>query len=301
MGTSSTANMVTKLLFCLSLALVCASADKWPALKTTFSINPFGGFNSQPRTVSEAETAGWELISSCGGKFLGHRYANPADFSIVLIFDDAGYIAGTQSVLPLEHIDPGLTTNPTYQLDMWYDQEAYFTTAYFVDPSIICEGGRSGDEWESQGTGGRLMVQVGETPDSLLNIPITQEAADMESEWYDHYCFLGMGDHFIQYNYQPDQDCSSVLPLQILFSEGVINGFVWQHYANLPGDQWEHPDAMAISMIIDRPPPCVMDLAVNPGLSTLHHYFYEYPWLTLCPLKYQRNLGGYKKLMSQNN
>jgi len=299
-STSSTANMLTKLLFYLSLTLVSVCADKWPALKTTFSINPFGGFNSQPRTVSEAEAAGWELISSCDGKFLGHRYANPADFSTVLIFDDAGYIGGTQSVLPLAHVDPSLTTNPAYQLDMWYDQEAYFTTAYFVDPSIICGGGRSGDEWESQGTGDRLMVQVGETADSLLNIPITQEAADMEPEWYDHYCFLGMGDHFIQYNYQPDQDCTSVLPLQILFSEGVINGFVWQHYANLPGAQWEHPDAMAISMIIDRPPSCILELVNNPGLSTMHHYFYEYPWLTLCPLKYQRNLGGYKKLMSQS-
>merc|ERR1712055_522239 len=300
-STSSTANMLTKLLFYLSLTLVSVSADKWPALKTTFSINPFGGFNSQPRTASEAEAAGWLLISACDEKFLGHRYANPADFSIVLIFDDAGYIAGIQSVLLLSlNNDPSLTTNPAYQLDWWYGhQEAYFTTAYFVDPTIICGGGRSSDEWESQGTGDRLMVQVGETPDSLLNIPISQEAADMEPEWHGHYCFLGMGDHFIQYNYQPDQDCTSVLPLQILFSEGVINGFVWQHYANLPGDQWEHPDAMAISMIIDRPPSCILELVNIPGLSTMHHYFYEYPWLTLCPLKYQRNLGGYKKLMSQ--
>merc|ERR1712002_526641 len=173
-------------LLCLSLALVCA--DKWPALKTTFSLNPFGGFNNQPRTASEAESAGWELLASCEGKFLGHRYANPADFSIVLIFDDAGYIAGTQSVIPLQYVDSTIVDysgNPAYQLDMWYDQEAYITTAYFVDPSIICAGGRSSDAWESQGTGDRLMVQVGETPDSLLNIPLTRGEADMDPAWYD--------------------------------------------------------------------------------------------------------------------
>jgi len=301
MGSTSRFTMLVRTLSLSCLCLALVSAQKWPALKTTFSVNPFGGFNDQPRTASEAEAAGWELIASCDGKFLGHRYANPADFSIVLVFDDAGYIAGTQSVIPLQYVDSTIVDysgNPAYQLDMWYDQEAYFTTAYFVDPTLICGGGRSSDEWESQGTGDRLMVQVGETPDSLLNIPITREAADMETGvWYDHYCFIGMGDHYLQFNYQPDQDCFSVLPLQILFSEGVINGFVWQHTAMLPGDQWEHPDGTAISMIIDRPPPCVMELAVNPGLSTMHHYFYDYPWLTLCPLKHQRNLGGYKKLM----
>ena len=143
----------------LSLCLAFGSAQKWPALKTTFSVNPFGGFNDQPRTASEAEAAGWELIASCDGKFLGHRYANPADFSIVLIFDDAGYIAGIQSVLPLAHIDPSLTTNPAYQLDMWNDQEAYFTTVYFDDPSLICAGGRSSDQWEAQETGWWLRLE----------------------------------------------------------------------------------------------------------------------------------------------
>jgi len=292
--------MVLRALTLLSLSLALCLAQYWPALKTTYSLNPFSGFNSQPRTSSEAEAAGWELLASCDGKFLGHRYANPADFSLVLIYDDAGYIAGSQSVLPLQYIDSSLVDmsgNPAYQLDMWKDQEAYFTTVYFSDPAVICNGGRSSDEFESQGTGDRLMVQVGETPDSLLNIPLIRAEADMDSTWFDHYCFIGMGDHYLQFNYQPDQDCFAVLPLQILYSEGVINGFVWQHTAMLPGDQWEHPDETAISLIIDRPPACVMELAKNPGLSTMHHYFYDYPWLTLCPLKYQKNLGGYKKLM----
>ena len=35
-------------------------------------------------------------------QFRGHRYANPADFSLVLIYDDAGYIAGSQSVVPTQ-------------------------------------------------------------------------------------------------------------------------------------------------------------------------------------------------------
>merc|ERR1711936_867267 len=178
-------------LLCLSVAV---SAQNWPAFKTTFSINPFAGFYSQPRTSSEAEAAGWELVSSCDGKFLGHRYADPQDFSLVLIFDDAGYIAGSQSVVPLEHIDSSfadLFAQPAYQLGMWYD-----------------------------------------------------------TTW-------------------------------------------------LPGDLWEHPDEMAIGAIVDHPPSCLMEMVNNPGLTTMHHYFYEFPQLTLCPLKYQRNEDGYRKLMEQ--
>ena len=85
----------------LFLSVALSSGQKWPALKTTFSINPFSGFYDQPRTSAEAEAAGWELIAACDGKFLGHRYANPADFSLILIFDDAGYIAGSQSIFDL--------------------------------------------------------------------------------------------------------------------------------------------------------------------------------------------------------
>ena len=38
---------------------------------------------------------------------------------------------------------------------------AYLTTMYFVDPSIICAGGRTQEQFDSQGTGDRLVIQVG--------------------------------------------------------------------------------------------------------------------------------------------
>ena len=34
--------------------------------------------------------------------------------------------------------------------------------------------------------------------DHLLELPLTKEAAEADPAWYDHYCFVGMGDHFIQ-------------------------------------------------------------------------------------------------------
>ena len=50
--------------------------------------------------------------------FLGHRFANPADDSIIVIFDDAGFIAGSQSVIPASVADAGvMASNPAYQVE----------------------------------------------------------------------------------------------------------------------------------------------------------------------------------------
>ena len=34
------------------------------------------------------------------------------------------------------------SNSPYYVLDSWLSEEAYYTTAYFVDTAIICNGGR---------------------------------------------------------------------------------------------------------------------------------------------------------------
>ena len=86
-----------------------------------------------------------------------------------------------------------------------------------------------------------------------------------------------MGDHFIQFDYTPEQDCQLILPLQVtwfhviscvtfniwhiwqlLFDDGydgIISGFVWQHFVMIDGldsGRWEHPDSLAIMGIVDR-------------------------------------------------
>jgi len=294
---------VKMLLFKILPFLSLAAADYWPNLRVTFGLNPFGNaFYPYPITESEAIAAGWEKIGTCGDPiWLGERYADPSDPALVLIYDQAGYIAGSQSGMLASNVDESVfpvSSNPVYQAGDFYGVPAFFSTAYFVDTAIICNGGRSESDFSSQGVGDRLLFQSGSTPDSLIVAPMTQDAANNDPAWYDHYCFLGMGDHYLQFNYQPDQDCNTVFPGQLLYDAGVLNGFVWQHAANLPGDKWEHPDAMAVNAIIDRPPTCISDLLEYPGLSTMHHYFYSMPWLTLCPFKQNRgDLPEYKDAM----
>lgn len=106
-------NSLNTLLWRINLLSVSQS---WPALKTTFR-----KYTSQPRTASEAEAGGWKLIDKCSSSsnFLGQRYAHPDDNSIVLIFDVAGFIAGSQSVVPWDKVNStaiDISRRPVYQV-----------------------------------------------------------------------------------------------------------------------------------------------------------------------------------------
>ena len=70
-------------------------------------------------------------------------------------------------------------------------------------------------------------MQVGPSPaeESLVSLPLSKAAADADPAWYDHYCFIGMGDHYFQFDYTPDQDCQAVLPLQVTRSLDVSMKF----------------------------------------------------------------------------
>jgi len=275
--------LVLRLLPLLSIV----AGTTWPNLRVTFGLNPFGHFfYPYPLTDEGAASEGWQKISSCGddNPWFGNRYADPSDPSLVLIYDVNGYIAGSQNTLLESDVDLNVfafDTSPNYQSGEFNGKPAFFSTAYYVDPEIICEGGRSEAQFKSQGVGYRLLFQ---TADGYNAAPLSQDAADETSDWFDHKCFIGMGDHYIGFNYQPTQDCSEVFPVQLLFDDGKLSGFVWQHYANLPGDKWEHPNTQAVSAIIDRYPTCIDDFLDYPGLSTMHHFFHENPWFTLCPL-----------------
>ena len=95
----------------LDISAACLASQSWPALRTTF-----GAFLPRPRTAAEAEAAGWQLLSSCSeaGPFLGARYGLAEDNSIILIYDAAGYIAGTQVSCDWRrtgHVTPVLTSD----------------------------------------------------------------------------------------------------------------------------------------------------------------------------------------------
>ena len=195
----------------------------WPHVRTTFpgsaacqGLGPGTclGYAEQPRTEAELMADGWIQISSCADNhpkylineyrdyqlhlnllvfltsFPGDRYVRSFDDKdIVIILDGNGFIAGMQSVVMQEYImnsEYDFANNPAYVPGDWNGEAAYFTTAYFVDTAIICNGGRTEVEFQNEGTGNQLSLQVGPLNNMLLEIPTTE--AEMLTKGFKHLC-----------------------------------------------------------------------------------------------------------------
>ena len=115
-----------------------------------------------------------------------------ADPEMVLIFDVNGFIAGMHSVVAKKFVSAGFD----FGASKWYRSvdalDAWVTTAYFVDPAIICQGGRSQAEFDMEGTGNRVWFQNGPTTADVQNTPLTLDEADADVSWksFDLLCFI---------------------------------------------------------------------------------------------------------------
>ena len=267
------------------LAIASTQADQsWYSFRTTFKLPIPGDY--QPWMQSEAEERGWVKVSedcSEGASFPGFRYAPPGDNpEMVVIYDVNGFIAGMHSIVA-KKFDLGsfnFAGSKWYRSDKVLGEDVYLTTAYFVDPASICQGGRDQAAFDVEGTGNRLWFQNGPTINNIHVAPVTIAEADASDVWYKHFCFPNMGRHYFQLNYDEEQPCDDLVPIQLMYSGGVMNGFVWQHPAAVGGDRWESVTAGALGKIVDRPPKCLYDFVDNPGVKTMHVYFRNV--VTLC-------------------
>ena len=94
--------------------------------------------------------------------------------------DGNGFIAGMQTVVMKTTVQndtsfPMYENNPYYVADDWFGEEAFYATVYFVDTEIICNGGRTQEEFDDQGTGYRISFQNGPTNMDLDFIPLTKD------------------------------------------------------------------------------------------------------------------------------
>merc|ERR1739847_242282 len=139
-------------IFAIFAVLVSVQADQsWYSFRTTFALHGFP--DRQPWLQSEAEDRGWTKVSddcSEGASFPGFRYVPPGDNpEMVVIYDVNG--------------------SNWYRSDNVLGEDVYLTTAYFVDPSSICQGGRDQAAFDIEGTGNRLWFQNGPTIKSRLS------------------------------------------------------------------------------------------------------------------------------------
>ncbi|GFS09003.1 hypothetical protein ElyMa_006609900 [Elysia marginata] len=111
----------------------------------------------------------------------GRAYVKNYDYSLTLLYDVNGFIAGIQAGVPLPPTNcrpgaityPGASVQPPFNLD-GITNTRYVITAYFTDPSNICTVGRNQTEFDEQGTGDALWLQTGAHPTDVTRIPMQQ-------------------------------------------------------------------------------------------------------------------------------
>ena len=97
---------------------------------------------------------------------------------MIFIFDVNGFIAGMHSVVAKKFVSPMFDFGGS----KWYRDagNAFVTTAYFIDPMRICNGGRTQEEFDVEGTGNRLLFQNGPTANDVLVAPLTLDSVDAD-------------------------------------------------------------------------------------------------------------------------
>lgn len=277
--------MLSNVLF---LALVAGSSaflfnikqEKWDGLKVTWGPNPANSnyFKHMPRTTKDAIAKGFKKISDCDTKanWRGARYVKNSDYTLVLLYDVKGYIAGIQTTVPSTEASgyPNANIRPPFVKD----GDNYVLSAYFVDPSIICSTGRSASDFESQGTGTNLYIQNGTNAEKNSMMIPHKQTGMAGTMWTEGKCFYTMGKHY-WYNTSEDMDCDDFWPVFLLYNSGELTGFGWAMGADLTSPHVEHPPKLVLGAFFKDTPKC---LKKYKHLTTMHIYLTSSVLLDLC-------------------
>jgi hypothetical protein len=263
------------------------AGPEWHSLRTTWGPNPFSSnyFVNQPLTVEDAQKAGFEQIPGpCQGKFLGQRFIQGQDVSLILIYDSKGAIAGVQMAIPKSIITKyyNFTSQKMYNEDTIGGVNVYVLTAYFVDPKTICQSDAIVErKLGVVGTG--VWLQNGTDPikDSFSS-PIEQSEVN-QTKWVQGACFPSMGVHY-WYDNRLDLDCDLFFPAFLMYNRGTLTGFGWANVGKYDyTKRAEYPPLSALSSFLVPVPTCMPPrFEESGGFTTMHLYFNSEPWNLLC-------------------
>ncbi|GFR71423.1 hypothetical protein ElyMa_000353100 [Elysia marginata] len=222
----------------------------WDDLEVTWGQGGAKSFMKQPRTVQEATDAGFVQVGSsvCGenGVYNGIAYVKDEDYSVTLLFDVNGFIAGIQHGIPKQDADTTGYPSEKIQPPMVLVEDRYVLTAYFTDPNTICSSGRTRSVFNVEGTGTDLWLQTGNTASEVTLIPYYQTGLNV-TNWTEGKCFPTMGKHY-WYNVTVDMDCDTFYPVFLLYNGGKLNSFGWALLTGLDSVNYEHPIIPALGV-----------------------------------------------------
>uniref|UniRef100_A0A0B6YRW2 Uncharacterized protein n=1 Tax=Arion vulgaris TaxID=1028688 RepID=A0A0B6YRW2_9EUPU len=264
-----------------SSILAQCNRSKWDGLRVTWNQNPEDPnyFVRFPRTESDALNQGFKIIGTCDmrARWRGKRYIrNDDDYTVVLLFDKNGYIAGIQTTIPKSYKSPYLSTK--LQPPLVSDGDRWMITAYFTDPSKICTTGRTKEEFDKEGTGSNLYLQNSTIPEESFVVPNRQEDTK-SAHWVTARCVKYMGVHHY-YKLSLDLACEELFPVAPLYNKGELTALSWTFLYDLPGERYEHAAANIFPLFMDPVPRCIDNIE---RATTMHIYFIDNIQLITCP------------------
>lgn len=297
--------------FFLTLALVAAlgavgNCQNWNSLNGSFLIGKPESFGYFPRSINEINTlfnGSWVPVSSTqndcsnGGLFNGIQYTKENDYSVGLLYDVNGIIAGIQMLIPHDVVrtstnDLDYDAIPMYQNATYGGNDYYVLTAYLVEPSTICTTGRTQESLAQEGTGTGLWIQNGPSAEDTVQVPQDRPESEDEDEndgWTKNNCFPAMGFHnFYSIKQYEATNCTEMVPFFGLYNKDSkkLHGFGFITPGNIINPRFEQPPAAAIRLILGagRTPQCVLALQEREGVTSLHVYFVKEPAKIACPI-----------------
>ncbi|CAH1256151.1 Hypp1602 [Branchiostoma lanceolatum] len=250
--------------------------EKWDDLKVTWGVNPLNSYHSMPRTVKDADAAGWKLEKSCG-EVNGDRYILEDDPAVLLVFNAEGNIGGIATKVP-KGLDFPAGESAKYFQDE--GDEYYTMTVYFQDPKTVCTGARRS---KRLATGDALVISQDKV---YMTVPLDESDMEFNKEWTKGGCFYTMGRHYWLSGaggVKEDTKADELAPIFLLYNEGQLNGFGFVLNANLESPRYEHPPKEALGVFFaNGTPKFLSEAAKSSGLTTMHVYLDSTPLLNFC-------------------
>ncbi|XP_022782025.1 uncharacterized protein LOC111323023 [Stylophora pistillata] len=224
-----------------------------------------------PLTVSDAVAKGWGLRDKCQARayFQGHRYIRDGDLTLMLLFDANDKIAGIQTGIAKSIVEPmGL---PWRQED-----DSYVVTAYFKDPSLICSDKHNS---KAKYIGDRLLIQNSSKSNGFVRVPLLERGL-LGGVWTEGECFWTMGKLY-WYDLPNVSDCNSLLPVFLMYTNGVLNGFGWILPYKVDNPRFVHPTNVSFPYLFKGGtiPACFW---TADHLSMMHLYLDSNPFFNIC-------------------
>ncbi|KAM3962448.1 uncharacterized protein ACR2FA_003348 [Aphomia sociella] len=282
------------------LFFVTQSWGAWSGgLRVRFDVGLFIGKNffiNVPRTVSEALNQRWVSYERPERRLSSLQMYCPGNRVLCALYDDNGNVCGLQIGIPKANFTDSIWNWDVQGFTSWTPPAnsdgsvtSYWTIQqYFVNEEILALSQEErlarydaskplpyGALWVT-GFNGELMKISGNEKD-IAETLFTQQA-----------CIPWMGRHYY-YNMSATTSCDSeyMLPWFPLVDSKELVGTGFVVAGKLPAeslqkDYFERPPQTAVKVIVPRGPKCLYEIAVNPGLLTMHIYYVNAPWLINC-------------------